>query len=89
MTGRELHQFFDFDMPPYIVILLLLINIVVVVNKCNNASFFAVLGEIISQSKKFSVENMCYVRYYLVILALRINLGPRLVKLQNKLAQWS
>ena len=53
MTGRELHQFFDFDMPPYIVILLLLINIVVVVNKCNNASFFAVLGAIISQSKKF------------------------------------
>ena len=32
---------------------------------------------------------MCYVGYYLVILALRINLGPRLVKLQNKLAQWS
>ena len=45
MTGRELHHFFDFDMPSYLVILLLPINIVVVVNKCNNGSFLLLWGE--------------------------------------------
>ena len=36
INGRELDQFFHFDMPPYLLILLLSINIAVNVNKCNN-----------------------------------------------------
>ena len=45
MTGRELHRFFHFDMPPYIVILLLSINIAVIVNECNNWSFLLLWGQ--------------------------------------------
>ena len=52
MKGRELHHFFHFDMPPYIDILLLSINIAVILNECNNGSFFAALGAIIIKSVK-------------------------------------
>ena len=45
MTGRELHHFFHFDMPPYLVILLLSINIVVIANECNNWSFLLLWGQ--------------------------------------------
>ena len=44
--------------------------------------FFVALGAIISQLKKFLCGNMCYVGYDFVMLALRINLGPRLAKLK-------
>ena len=45
MTGRELHHFFHFDMPPYLVILLLSINIVVIANECNNWLFLLLGGQ--------------------------------------------
>ena len=58
MNGRELDQFFHFDMPPYLPILLLSINIAVIVNKCNNGSFFAALGAIKSV-KEISLQKTC------------------------------
>ena len=60
MNGRELDQFFHFDMPPYLPILLLSINIAVIVNKCNNGSFFAALGAITIKSvKEISLQKTC------------------------------
>ena len=58
MTGLELHQFFHFDTPPYLVILLLSINIAVIVNKCDNWSFLLLWGQKQVSQRNKSAENV-------------------------------
>ena len=82
MTGRTLHQFFHFDMPPCLVILLLeLNNIAFITNECNSWCFCCFGGNNKSV-KEVCLRNMCYVGYDLVMLALCTDLGPRFVKLK-------
>ena len=57
MTGRELHHFFHFDMPPYLVILLS-INIVVTANECMTGCFCCFGGNNKSV-KEISLRKTC------------------------------